>query len=67
MAIPEGFDYGTDYCIEDYWNTGTQYATNRQLAERQLRLIRPFLKRTDEGHLRCLVGLLADGLGRRKV
>jgi hypothetical protein len=43
------------------------YASNAQLAERQMKLIRPLLACTDEDYLSSLKALLVSGLGNRKL
>lgn len=43
------------------------YASNTQLAERQMKLIRPLLACTDEDYLNSLKALLVSGLGNRKL
>ena len=45
----------------------SKYATNSQLAKRQLQLILPLLTRTDKRYLESLESLLAAGLGNRKL
>lgn len=62
MSIYKDFDTGVGDSVLPIKN-----ASNRQLVDRQLKLIRPLLARSDTDYLRSVEALLMVGLGNRKV